>query len=390
VARKRMEQVIVHALDQRWSWVLLGRDGRVHQHGRCVPGSPDWPEAPPLTVLIDAASCAAVAVELPDVAGRQMRQALRWAAEAQLAGSAEDEHVVAGPRLSDGRLACVAVASEVMHQLQTGLSGRVPEAMLPDALCLPNAPGQVSLAAIGDRVLVRWDEWGFGSFDGALADDMIEAVAGDDRQLVWYGGERPAWMQPDAEAADGDWTDVLARLAERIESPPINLLTEEWMPRSARAAKGHWRRAAALALVAGGTTLALALLEHYQLRQLSQTLDQRVEQRFAAVFPDVGRVVRPREQAERELARLRFGQAAGLFDLMHRVAPVVAGQGDFELERIDYRDGALEIGLRAPDVAALDQLEQRLHAVDLAAEVQSARIDEDGASGSIRIEERGG
>ena len=75
---------------------------------------------------------------------------------------------------------------------------------------------------------------------------------------------------------------------------------------------------------------------------------------------------------------------------MHRVAPVVDGQGRLQIERLDYREGVLELSLRAPDVAALEQLEQRLRALDLAAEVQTASLDEQGAQGRIRISRGGG
>jgi len=151
----------------------------------------------------------------------------------------------------------------------------------------------------------------------------------------------------------------------------------------------QWRWAAGLAAAVAVLVLAGAAIELRLLKSEAENLQAAIDAQFREAFPEVQRVVRHRAQAERELARLRFGESAGLLDLINRAAPIVAAQDAVRLQGLSYRDGLLELGVNAPDVAALDQFEQRLRAVDLEASLQSASLDGDRASGRIRIGERG-
>jgi general secretion pathway protein L len=385
MARSSSENLLIHALGDEWRWVQLDAQGRRMQSGRCSPDAPDWPGDRPQTVLVDAGRCMGLSVELPDMPANRMAQALRWAAEEHLAGSAEDEHVVAGPRDEFGRVNCVVVSHPTMEALCAPFAGQPAERMVPDALCLPWQEGALSLAECEGRILARWGEWQFGSFESELAEDILAGVAPAEARIGWYGGHRPDWLdtQHAPDAAGNQSLDQY--LAEGAARAGINLLGGPYSPRSAMTARTYWRWSVGLA--AGLVALAIAsiAIENYQLTREANALQERLDDRFAELFPGVTARGRHRELAERELARLRFGQAAGLLDLMSRTAPVIEGQDRLVLDGLNYRDGVLELTLRAPDVAALDQLEQRLRALDLAADVQSASLDEDGASGRIRV-----
>ena len=338
-------------------------------------------------MLVDSDRCIGLALELPELSASRRDQALRWAAEEHLASSAEDEHVVAGPRAADGRLCCVVIAREAMRELRARFGDAAVEVMVPDALCLPWAPGQVTLAAIGDRVLARWGFWDFGAFEPELVAEVLPPAAPEPAHWQGFGESLPERLAGrDIEVDRGDPLEAMAAAA--LEAP-INLLAGDWAPRSAATRRRQWRWAAALAGAVVALVLAGAAIELKLLQAESENLQAGIDAQFREAFPNVERVVRHREQAERELARLRFGESAGLLDLINRAAPIVAAQDAIRLQGLSYRDGSLELALRAPDVAALDQFEQRLRAVDLDASVQSASLDGDQASGRIRIGERG-
>lgn len=395
MARVRPERLFIHAAGPQWAWATADR---LSAPKLCDPDQADWPADRPATVFVDASRCLGLTLDLPPLRGQKLSQAMRWAAEEYFAGSAEEEHVVAGPRDQQGRQHCVSISNAAMEELTARLAGSRAERLLPDALCLPWQPGRISLAEHGGRILSRWGEWSFASFDGELAADLIADLTGsmpnEETGMDWFGGEQPDWMTA-YPVADRSWDhssdrSLLSCLAEQAASTELNLLSGPYAPRSATSARMQWRWVAGLGVVALGLLFAHAGLERFQLGQRSAQLERAIETQFRQAFPDIGRIVHPQAQAERELARLRFGQAAGLLDLMHRVAPVLAGQAQLQLDRLDFRDGALELGLRAPDVAALDQFELRLRALDLAAELQSASLDENGASGRIRINRQGG
>jgi general secretion pathway protein L len=380
------EKLLIHAVGPEWVWLQVDRNGQVIGRGRCNPDQPDWPAQGPVTVLVDAGDCIGLALDLPEMPPARLEKALRWAAEEHLASSAEDEHVVAGPRADDGRLNCVVISNESMNALTERLSGLSTEVLVPDALCLPWQPGQVSLVPVADRVLARWGDWSFGSFESDLFIDMLEPVAPANADWVWYGQELPDALAERSGRLGKP--NGLEALIARTSQSPVNLLQGPWAPSSAFAARSYWRWAAGLVVVAVALVLSSAALELHQLKRQAESLQTEINTQFYRAFPDVPRVVRHREQAERELARLRFGESAGLLDLMNRAAPVIDGQAQIQLDGINYRDGLLELSLRAPDVAALDQFERRLRALDLNAVVQSASMDAEGASGRIRITAR--
>jgi general secretion pathway protein L len=379
------DKLLIHASGPRWSWMLVDRRGKISRRGQCDADQPDWPTGLATIALVDSAACIGIKVDLPEMPAARLQQALRWAAEEHLASSAEDEHVVAGPRDDDGLLSCVVIGRERMAELLARFGSGTVEVMVPDALCLPWQPGQVSLAAAGDRILARWDSWAFGSFEPELLGDMLDSLMPGEAERVWYGPDVPAvLLDSNPRQVTGD---ALEAMAPAALAAPVNLLAGPWAPSSTLAARNHWRWAAGLAAVAVALALIVAGVEHQQLKRQANDLQVAIDAQFHQAFPDVGRVVRHREQAERELARLRFGESAGLLDLLNRAAPVIDAQEQVQLDGLNYREGVLELSLRAPDVAILDQFEQRLRALDLRAELQSASLGTDGASGRMRISE---
>ena len=385
--RAGASQLVIHAVGPAWSWASVDGDGRVLARGQCDPGRPDWPSDLPTRVLVDARACTPLSLDLPELSGARLDQALRWAAEEYLAGAADEEHVVSAGRSADGRTRCVVIADARMAELLDGLGGLKLRSVCPDALCLPWSAGRVTLAGNDDSVLMRWGEWDFGGFDQDMAAEALATAVPPQAEIVWCGGSVPAALQELPLRVEQD--RLIDALAPGALAAPVNLLSGRWRPRDAAGGWRGWRWAAGLAgavLLLGGTTL---WLERQMLRTESAALQAEIDQRFAQAFPGMTPAGRHRELAERELARLRFGQSAGLLDLMHRTSPVLSGQAGLVLEGLSFRDGQLELRVRAADVAALDELEGRLRSLNLDAALQSASLDGQGASGRLRVSEQG-
>jgi len=336
--------------------------------------------------LCDAGRCTGLRLDLPQMSAARLRQAMRWAAEEHLAGSAEDEHVVEAGRDENGLLRCVVIAHADMEALLSPLSGESVESVCPDALCLPWTPGQVTLAASGDDILARWGDWDFGRFETSLAGLLLEPVARGDWQ--WVSGSVPAALA-DRVSSPAQIRPLLPVLGEGLAKAPVNLLAGHWAPASTRTAGRQWRWVAAMTVAVVVLALVGLGLENRLLAARSADLQEEIDSRFAAAFPGIRPAGRHRELAERELARLRFGESAGLLDLMYRVSPVLLGQAGITLQGLSYRDAQLELDLRAPDVASLDELEQRLRALGLVAAVQSASLDDAGAAGRMSVQGAG-
>ena len=350
-------------------------------------GDRPWPEPAPRRVFCDASQCTALTLELPPMSATRLNQALRWAAEEHLAGSAEHDHVVAGPRDDQGRLCALVISAEAMQQLTAHWpTGQGPDVMVPDALCLPWQPGQLSLGEVAGRVLARWGEWTFGSFEPELAADLLTPF--DTLDWHWYGGAVPETLAAHAlqrmtpkDSSDGLLLSHLDATAELLE---VNLLTGPWASAAQLRGRHQWRWVAGLAL---GLLLVLSVsvgIENHLLQRQSADLQARIDQKFAAMFPGISPAGRHRQLAEREWAKLQFGQAAGLLDLLAQVTPVISALA-LDVQALNYRDGRLDVAVRALDVATLDDLEQRLRSLGLRAALQSASLDDEGASGQLQV-----
>lgn len=379
--------VLLHAGATEWSWQRLDRSAQISAQGSSDTGQIGWTGDAPVHVLVDAAKCVGLRIELPKMSAARQAQALRWAAEEHLASSAEDEHVVAGPRDAEDLLCCVVIGQAPMIELLESLNGQSVEQVVPDALCLPFETEQVSLAAVNSRILARWGEWDFGSFEPELIDELLSALPAEGT-LAWYGGDVPEALSE--QPLQHKSSDPMAVLAQGLTSAPVNLLSGEYASSSNEVARSYWRYAGIAAVVATVLFLASAFLELKTLESRSTELAAELDAQFALAFPGVTPAGRYREQAERQLASLRFGEAAGLLGLMNRAAPVIAGQPALVMDALSFRDGRLEFVLRAPDAAALEDLAVRLRALNLSAEVQSLNMGADGASGRLLLTQAGG
>jgi general secretion pathway protein L len=378
-------RLLIHASGSTWRWAELGAGAQIIREGRCDPSGPDWPRGLPVHVACDAGLCTALELDLPEMSSARQRQALRWAAEEHLAGPAEDEHVVDAGRDAGGRVRCLVIAHARMEALLAPLAGEAVESVCPDALLLPWEAGEVSLAGLDEQVLARWGSWSFGRFEAGLVNTLIEPLV--DGQWRWKAGVVPEAMEADFGGATH--SSLMSVLAQGLDDAPVNLLSGPWAPASTRSAGRQWRWVAGLAAAVVVAALAGLVLENRLLAARSADLQAGIEARFAEAFPGIRPAGRHRELAERELARLRFGQSAGLMDLMYRVSPVLQGQPGIFLQGLSYRDERLELDVRAPDVAALDELEQRLRELGLTAAVQSASLDDEGAAGRVSVEGAG-
>jgi len=341
------------------------------------------PKSSRVVVLFDARICTPLRLDLPPLSKHKQAQALRWAAEEYVAGSMDQEHVVAGPRDSEGQLLALTIATQAMDRLCTALNPLSPEALVPDALCLPLVSGECSLAAHGQRILMRWGQWEFGSFSESTALVMLEQIKAP--VWAWYGNAQPPASLTSRVTRKASDADVLTLLGEQALQVPINVLTGPWQSALASETKGHWAWVAGLSLACLVLAVGHLGIETRMLTTKANELRIQVEEVFGSLFPGQPGMGRERELVARELARLQYGQARDLLELMARIGPIVAGQSGVVVESMNYRDQALRLDLQAPDVATLDSIGRQLSASDLESTVESATLSADGARGQISV-----
>lgn len=376
------------APDGSAAWCAVDRDGRVlHAERAGLPPAGD--DISHLLVLVPTEDV--LVLPLPELPGsaRQRQQALPFAIEEQLAAPVEQQHIAPS---ADPPLVMVVARARLQAWLaQLAAAGLSPDRMLPDACLVPAAVPTVVLH--GERALLR------------PAPDRALAVPASDlaSYLALVGGAEPLQLlEADAGAtvvADGveagtrrHSADLLSALAPQLRGVQgLQLLQGGFAPaHRSGASRRTWSWAAALGGLALLVALAHALLEYRALEARWDEQQAQMQALYRSVVPGTAAVPDPAARLRSLLERRGTGGTAdGALALLARVAPALSGSGRYTVDAVDYRGGALELTLRAPDVATLDALRARLSAEPpLSAELTGLVPGSNGVEGRLRV--RGG
>ncbi|MFC4818692.1 type II secretion system protein GspL [Dokdonella ginsengisoli] len=360
------------------------------------------PGAPPASALAAAAEVV-VAVPSEDVLltevglsarnRTQLLQALPYAVEDQLLAPVEDLHFAAAD-VQGGRVGVAVVAKErlrgwLQHLEQAGIR---PDRMLPDSLALPLADDRATALIEGGRATVRLKPWSafacaLDELPGWLAQLRAELAP---LEVHDFRAQPALALAAPVAAYHERRRDPLAFLAA-ANAAPINLLDGEFAPRHRRAGGARvWRIAAVAAAAALVLAVANLGLEVLQLSRSDAQLQTQAADALRKAFPDVDAAqlarMSPEQLMRGRVERLRGGaESGGLLTLLGRLAPVLGSSTRIQTSGMEYRNGGFELALRAPDVAAVDGVRERLAAAGLQAEVTAANPGPEGIDGRIRI-----
>ena len=401
--------LLIHA-DGQVSWRLPGqatRHGGPEEAARELSGRSCRVFAPGSEILL-------AEVNLPTQNRQRLLQAVPFALEEQLGEDPEELHFALGRRHPEtGALAVAVVSRKTLDGWLERLrqAGVQVQALLPDLLALPCRPGVWQIAIERGLARVRTGPAsGFAIEPDALA-PMLGLALGEAGQagvperieINVFPGADGADQMPDLSGLAVDGIEIEQT---RIEGDLLGLLAETGQdddaidllqgPYDRREQLGrHLRPWLGVAGLAAAWLLVLAVGQVVEYRQLGRELEAnraRIHEVYQSVFPG-GRQQNDytiyRSQMKRELDRLRTrGNGGDFIGLLH-LAGQTLREHHVELQGGRYRDGALDLELRATDLASLDQLKQALagHA-GLEVELQNATSRDGRVEGRLRLRSR--
>ncbi len=343
-------------------------------------------------VLVPGELVLLTSVRIPARQLRQIKQALPYMVEELIADNIEDVHL-ALPPLSSEQLGDAIPVAVVRHGLlinwldQLYQHGFRPDLLCPDTLALPWRMHGRAFFFSGGRLLYR-DGLSSGLvFDRQQLPQLLAlmeapvAASALTTASVSGGGEIAAELpllaaevehalgvEVELRSYDESGAEVLATAAARNADEMINLLQGGYRVRREREENRGWRRAAAMtgiglliyAVVAGGGAIWFSWR--------SAELEQRTFALYRELFPGERRVVSPRKQMT---AHLNSGGGSSLLPLLAQASGELAAS---QLQELRYRreSNQLQVQLQAPDLAALDQIKQRLAGTGLTVAIDSA------------------
>ncbi len=315
--------------------------------------------AAPLAVLLAAPLAWVGAQVLPRLAGRRLAQASAFAIEDHLAGELDALQVAVGRRGAEGLTEFAVMGRARLADALERLRGAGLDvaSLAPLAAVLP--VDAATVLAEPDWLTARLR--GEASLCGPPADVLPLLAALAPAGLDWRqapGGTAPPPELP-ASVRSVPVGEAL-RLAQA--GVGVDLLQGDFAPPRASGDWRRWRVAAAAAALWLCVLLAGGAIESRRLDQQNAALRQALTAEFMRLFPEEGRLVSLRAQAQRRLALLERGAHGGgaVLPLLTVAAGALpAGQ---KLTGLDYRDGHLTLDLALPDLSAVETLRTTLAA----------------------------
>ncbi len=364
-----------------------------------------------LLVLVPGTDVTLAAPELPARGGGKLAKLVPFALEEQLATEIEAMHFALGRQGADGRVAVAAVERERFAGWLAALesAGLAPAAIYPTSLVVPDNPAHVVVVLEGQTAIVRRP----GALPLALDADPLAAaleIAGlptgaadglDPAANVLVYADSVDWprYEPVIEAlrdrvatlkvqvlADG----ILPLLAAgAAASPPISLLQGEFQPREGLAGQwSRWRLAASLAAAFLALHVATLGVDWWRLKRDEARVDIELQAAATEALPNVQNLSRlPSLRAAVE-GRVRSTRAAvneGLLGTLGVLATSIGSAPGTRVQSLSYRGGTTDLTLDAPDVAALDRIQQAAKGRGFDAQLQGATQHEQRYEGHLQL-----
>lgn len=363
---------------------------------------PDLPPSDPpypARVFVPAEQVGLHQAELPTRNPRQIRRAVPFVLEDQLADSVDNLHFAVGPSLGGLERSIAVVSTETVETWLAQLAEAHirAQALIPDVLALPIQEGGWTLYLGAERALVRTGRAsGFACeaenlpilLQSALAD---AGEAGPAQITVYREGDATAAADlpvgPDYRTQpcpDG----LLALLCQT--QPEINLLQGRYeIAAPWKRQLAQWRVPAAMAALWLVVLGIGAFAEYARLENEHTQLEAANREIFFEILPDAQRYAGARMRVEKRLQELEGGAVSegGLLPLLAEAATALAQRKDIVLEQLQYRAGRLDVDLLANDTQILETLMQGFREKDLEPQLVSASRDGDKVRGRLRLTE---
>lgn len=394
IAKRYMSErllIRLHA-DGQLSWLAQDAGGRVLSGTNAgAPPAATLARSQRIIVLVPSEHVVLLEADAVSTRRAQLAKAVPFALEDQLASPVEELHFALPDTIAGGRIAVAIVARATLRGwidtlAQAGISADV---MIPEALALAANAEKATLMIEPERALLRWSATHAVACDPPALSQWLSLVAAPAAEVFDFRQAPRQTLPITVSGYHERQLDALTFLAAQlVREPELNLLQGEFA-----ASHRHlplpqlWRRAALLAAAAVVLAIVYAAGDWLRLNRESDRLEDEQRAALRANLPELANVAGdPRQLMESALARMRGGEnGSGLLALLDRIGPILAGTTRMSLKSVEYRNATLEIGLRAPDVPALDLVREQLTNIGLHAEVTSANTSDKGVDGRLHI-----
>jgi len=413
------ETLVIHLRDGAPAcWMVCNSDGQVVVDS--VSG--DLAQATAMStgrrvaVIVPAGEVLATDSDAPAKGAAKLAQVVPYALEERVADEIENLHFAIGERAADTARVPVAVVQRT--RLETWLTelraaGLAPTAIYPESTLLPAMPGQLIALLYGDSITLRGAEGPPQVLPALSIPDAIEMALAT--QISAVPGLEPAPLGLLVYAGHDEWEAhqlQIDALRERFTGVKVQLLPGGPLSVLAPAAAAGeavnllqgafavassmqqgWRAWRVAALVAGALLCLHVGARYFELsglRKSEAALDASIQEVFRVAMPGENNATNARRRVEKRLAEIRGGGGGGaLLPALSAVATARSAAPSASIEGITFRDGTVNLRIKAPDAASLDAIGQELRGANWKADILSGTASGDSYSGQLQIRKAG-
>lgn len=395
---------------QQVSWTLVNTAGEL----TCKVQQGDLAELTPLAskhhsvILLDNILLHINSVQLPTQNRQKLLRAIPYALEEQLADDVDEFHFVAAK--SEGINTAVAgIRSDTLQEILATLAQHNirPDAIIPDALCLPADAQQWSILIHDENTDIQLSKFNGAEYDRDLAALVIESNLKNETlprpgKILLFRLENEnvddilAVIPDDIELVQLQYNQhpLVVYCGQYKNALPLNLLQGDFKLKSKNATQWkRWRLPAALAAVWLVLNLSVTTFQYQSLSSKNTDMQAQIIRLYKEAFPESRRIVNPRVQMEQKLEELKSGTSGSsdsLLTILSYAAAALAKDKNINLQSIDYRSNRVDINLTSTSLNAIQELNNKLNqSGKLKSEITSSASDKNEVKGSLRIQRAG-
>lgn len=335
---------------------------------------------PTKAFLMDT-SCHILHTPIPVKQVRQIKKALPFALEEQLACEIEEAHLH-----FLGKSGAEAYAAVVQHTAMERLKLDFPDLtelyFLP--LCLPIEKDSITVCLIGTQALIRYDELNARSLPIsmlAMALSQHQEANPDQITLQFFqdGGDHDL-LRSQLESLEFSIADRdIEQLFEQINyKSDFNLLSGPYLvaPKKIQGKSNKFKLPLALAASLFACSLIINIVQTQHFSQLATETQQASKRFYKSLFPNE-RLIGIKRQFKDKLESAggsQQGGSTGFTDLLAKAGAIIKTDENLDIYNVRYslKKSQLELEIWAGSIAQLDKLKQQLENKQLKVEIASA------------------
>ena len=335
---------------------------------------------PTKAFLVDA-SCHILHTPVPVKQVRQIKKALPFALEEQLACEVEEVHLHFLGKSGTNAYAAV-IQHTAMERVKLDFPDLTELYFLPS--CLPLEKNSITTCLIGDQALIRFDELNACSLPTTMLAMMLShhiEKNPEQSTLQFYqdGGDYDLLHSQLESLGFVIQSESVENLIGKIETKTdLNLLSGPYFvaPKKIQGKNSKFKLPLTLAASLFICSLVINVVQTQHFSQLAEQTQQASKRFYKTLFPNE-RIIGIKRQFRDKLESAggsQQGSTTGFTDLLAKAGAVIKTNNDLDMHNVRYsiKKNQLELEIWANSIAQLDKLKQQLEGKKMKVEIASA------------------